>query len=332
MTASATRPDTVDIPGLPVPMSRLVLGTMTFGDTVDEAGAARILDLALEAGVTAVDTANGYAGGASEEIVGRLLAARRPDVVLATKAGIPHPDAEGHAPLSAAGLRASLEGSLRRLGVDRVDLFYLHQPDRATPLAETLGAVADLVAEGKVGALAVSNYAAWQIAELNHAADAAGAPRPVVAQQLYNLLARRIEEEYTEFAAATGLLTMVYNPLAGGLLTGRHHFDQAPASGRFGDSRIAAMYRERYWDAALFEATAELARVAEEAGLSLTDLSLRWLLGRPATGALLLGGSRPEHLSANLAAAAAGPLPADVARACDAVGASLRGPMPAYNR
>ncbi|GAB3466478.1 aldo/keto reductase [Streptomonospora sediminis] len=322
----------VRLPGVAQPMSRLVLGTMTFGDTVSEDGAAEMLDLALDSGVNAVDTANGYAGGASEAILGRLLASRRDRVVLATKAGIPHPDAGDHAPLSPAGLRASLEGSLKRLGTDHVDLFYLHQPDRATSPAETLGAVAELVAEGKIGALAVSNYAAWQIAELNSAADATGAPRPVIAQQLYNLLARRVEEEYTEFAAATGLLTMVYNPLAGGLLTGRHRYSASPDSGRFGDSRIAAMYRERYWEPALFEAVGELARIADGAGLSLTDLSLRWLLSRPATGALLLGGSRSEQLRANLAAAAAGPLPADTIAACDAVGASLRGPMPAYNR
>lgn len=178
----------------------------------------------------------------------------------------------------------------------------------------------------------MSNYAAWQIADVRHAAAEAGAPQPVVAQQLYNLLARRIEEEYTEFAATHGLLTMVYNPLAGGMLTGRHRFDQDPSSGRFADARIAGMYRQRYWDHALFDAVDALTRVADGAGLSLTDLSLRWLLSKPATGALLLGGSRAEHLRANLAAVAAGPLPAETVAACDEVGASLRGPMPAYNR
>ncbi|MFC3999067.1 aldo/keto reductase [Nocardiopsis sediminis] len=329
---TAAHPAPARLPGIDTPLSPLVLGTMTFGDTVDADGAARMLDTALDAGVTGVDTANGYAGGASEEILRDLLPARRDRIVLATKAGIPHPDAGDHAPLSAPGLRASLEGSLRRLGTDRVDLFYLHQPDRATPLGETLGAVAELVAEGKIGALGVSNYAAWQIGELNHAADAAGAPRPVVAQQLYNLLARRIETEYAEFAATTGLHTMVYNPLGGGLLTGRHRFDEDPASGRFGDSRLAGMYRQRYWDPALFAAVASLSEIADGAGLALTDLSLRWLLSRPVVGSLLLGGSRVEHLSANLAAAAAGPLPADLVAACDEVGATLHGPMPAYNR
>ncbi|PRX99699.1 aldo/keto reductase [Allonocardiopsis opalescens] len=332
MTDGATAARPIRLPGTATPLSPVVLGTMTFGDTVDAAGAARMLDTALDAGVTGVDTANGYAGGASEEILRGLLPGRRDRIVLATKAGIPHPDAGEHSPLSAKGLRASLEGSLRRLGTERVDLFYLHQPDRAAPLAETLGTVAELVAEGRIGALGVSNYAAWQIGELNRAADEAGAPRPVVAQQLYNLLARRIEAEYVEFAEATGLVTMVYNPLGGGLLTGRHRFGETPATGRFGDSRVAGMYRERYWSPALFDAVAALAAVADGAGMPLTELALRWLLAKPAVGALLLGGSRTEHLTANLAAVAAGPLPAELVAACDEVGAALNGPMPAYNR
>ncbi|GAA3768520.1 aldo/keto reductase [Plantactinospora mayteni] len=320
------------LPGVDVPLSRLVLGTMTFGDTVDATGAARLLDLALDAGMTGVDTANAYATGVTEDLLGDLLPGRRDRIVLATKAGMPHPDHGDHAPLSAPGLRASLDGSLRRLKVDHVDLFYLHQPDRRTPIRETLGAVADLVTEGKIRALGVSNFAAWQIAEVNHAAEAVGAPRPVVAQQLYNLVARRVEEEYLEFAPIGGLLTMVYNPLAGGLLTGRHHLGEEPSSGRFGDSRLAGMYRQRYWDPQLFEAVTALARVAGESGIGLVELSLRWLLGRDGVDALLLGASNEEQLSANLAAAQAGPLPSDVIDACDAVGTRLRGPMPAYNR
>ncbi|MEU6780135.1 aldo/keto reductase [Nonomuraea angiospora] len=301
-----------------------VLGTMTFGDTVDAGTAGRMLDHALDAGVTGVDTANGYAGGAAEEILGELLGGRRDRVVLATKAGIPHPDAGEHAPLSPAGLRAALEGSLRRLRTDHVDLFYLHQPDRATPLEDTLATVAELKDEGKIGSLGVSNYAAWQIAGID--------PSPVVAQQLYNLLARRIEDEYAEFAVTRGLRTMVYNPLGGGLLTGRHRFDRAPDGGRFGDSRLAEMYRKRYWDADLFKAVEALDAIALEAGLPLADLSLRWLAGKPVVNAVLLGASSLDHLRANLAALADGPLPADVAAACDAVGDALRGPMPAYNR
>ncbi|MFC7342909.1 aldo/keto reductase [Saccharopolyspora griseoalba] len=322
----------LEAPGVEVPMSSLVLGTMTFGDTVDAAGAARMLDAALDAGITAVDTANGYAGGETERILGELLPARRDRVSLATKAGMPHPDAGEHSPLSPEGLRASVDGSLARLGVERIDLFYLHQPDRAAPLADTLGEIARLIEAGKIGALGVSNFAAWQIAELDHVADQVGAPRPVIAQQLYNLLARRVEEEYAEFADTAGLLTVVYNPLAGGLLTGRHSFERDPSSGRFADSRLAEMYRKRYWDERLFEAIERLTAVADDAGISLVELSLRWVLGRPVSSAVLLGGSKVDQLEANIAALGAGPLPPEVQEACDAVGAFLRGPMPAYNR
>ncbi|OLT12080.1 aldo/keto reductase [Kocuria sp. CNJ-770] len=324
--------ETVHLTGIDRPMSTLVLGTMTFGDTVGREAAAAMLDTALEAGINAVDTANGYAGGATETMLGELLAGRLDQVVLATKAGMPHPDAGEHSPLSEQGLRRSLEGSLRRLRAERVDLFYLHQPDRQAGLDETLQTVAALVDEGRIGALGVSNFAAWQIAEVNAAADRNGAPRPVVAQQLYNLLARRIEEEYVEFARTTGLHTMVYNPLGGGLLTGRHRFDSAPQDGRFQDSRLAEMYRERYWDEQLFAAIEELTGIAEDAGMPLIELALRWLVSRPATGSVLLGGSKPHQLTANLDVLARGPLDASVLEACERVGASLRGPMPAYNR
>lgn len=328
---SPTPATTNNAPQTP-PISRLVLGTMTFGDTADEVTAANMIDEALDAGITTIDTANAYAGGATEEILSRLLKGRRDQVILATKAGMPHPDHADNSPLSPDGLRNSVEGSLRRLGTDRIDLFYLHQPDRATPLQETLRTVADLVAEGKIGALGVSNFAAWQIADTIYAAQEVGAPTPVVAQQLYNLVARRVEEEYLEFAATHSIHTMVYNPLGGGLLTGKHAFDAKPTEGRYGDSKLAAMYTQRYWDRQLFDAIGDLAAIAKDAGMPLAELSLRWLSYRDGVGSLLLGGSKVEQLRMNIQAIANGPLAEDVVGACDAVGAQLRGPMPAYNR
>jgi aryl-alcohol dehydrogenase-like predicted oxidoreductase len=326
------QPEGTPVDGLKLPISRLVLGTMTFGDTADEATAGRMVDEALAAGITTIDTANAYVGGATEEMLARLLKDRREDIVLASKAGMPHADHGQHAPLSPQGLRHSVEGSLRRLGVDSIDLFYLHQPDRVTPLRDTLATVAELVAEGKIGALGVSNFAAWQIADVIHVARDVGAPRPVVAQQLYNLVARRVEEEYLEFAATHDVHTMVYNPLGGGLLTGRHSIESKPSEGRFGDSQLAAMYTQRYWDKQLFEAVTGLAGIAAGAGISLVELSLRWLAYRDGVGSMLLGGSKVEQLRANIEAVAKGPLPADVTAACDAIGTGLRGPMPAYNR
>jgi aryl-alcohol dehydrogenase-like predicted oxidoreductase len=312
--------------------SGMALGTMTFGDTVDVDGAGLLFDLALDAGITHIDTANGYSAGESERILAKLLAGRRDSVTIATKAGMYPGDAGGNSPLSPKGLRLSIEASLSRLGTDYVDLFYLHQPDRAATLEDTLSTVADLVSEGKIRALGVSNFSAWQIGEVARVADQVGAPRPVVAQQLYNLLARRIEEEYVEYADVTGLITMVYNPLGGGLLTGRHSFSEDPGEGRFGDSRLATMYRERYWNAQIFDAISALFSIADDADLPLTELALRWLRSKPAAGPILLGGSKAPHLQSNIAALGRGPLSEDLVAACDDVGAALRGPMPAYNR
>lgn len=311
---------------------RLVLGTMTFADTVDDAGAARIFRLALEEGIRDIDTANAYVVGATEELLAPLLRGAPSDVTVATKVGMPHPDAGDHAPLSPAAIRGCVEGSLRRLGRERVDLLYLHQPDRATPIEATLAEVASLLAEGKIGAFGLSNYSAWMTRDVAVAATSVGIAPPIVGQQLLNLVARRVEAEYTEMSLAHSLDLMVYNPLAGGLLTGRHRRSERPASGRFGDSRLASMYADRYWTDETFDAIDELSEIAADAGISLPELALRWVAAHPAVTHVLLGASNPDHLVANIAAVRRGPLPADVLAACDRVGDTLAGPMPPYHR
>lgn len=322
----------LDLPGVPTAMSTLVLGTMTFGDTVDLPTARRMVDICLDAGITALDTANGYAGTRSEEMLAGIIAGRRDRINLATKAGS-YPGDAGDAPLlSEPGLRRSLDASLVRLGVDVIDVYYLHQPDRSVAIDETLGAIAGLVADGKIRAYGVSNYSAWQIADITALAAAGDLAPPALAQQLYNLVARRLEDEYVEFALSRGVNTIVYNPLGGGLLTGRHHLGEPPEAGRFGTSAVAAMYRDRYWNEATFEAVERLSAIAAGASVSLPALALRWLLSKPVVSAVLLGGSKVEQLEENIAAAAIGPLPDDVAAACDAATAPLRGSMPAYNR
>jgi len=323
---------TVDLPGLEGPLPRLVLGTMTFGDTVDLDTARRMVDQAVASGITHFDTANGYAGGRSEELLGELMVGRRGEVTVATKAGMYPGDSGGEPLLSPAGLRSSLEASLRRLRTDYIDIYYLHQPDRSVPIEVTVEALGAFVKEGTVRAIGVSNFAAWQVADVFAACDAAGTPRPVLAQQLYNLLARRLEAEYAEFALTKGLATIVYNPLGGGLLTGRHSFTESPTDGRFGASALSSMYRDRYWNAETFAVIDSLGRLADEAGIPLPELSLRWLLSKPVVSAVLLGGSKPQQLESNVAAAGRGPLPPDLAAACDEVGLPLMGSMPGYNR
>ena len=330
MTTAAL--STIDLPGLDRPLPRLVLGTMTFGDTVDLDTARTMVDTALDAGITSIDTANGYAAGRSEEMLAEILAGRRDAATIATKAGIYPGDAGGAPLLSAAGLRSSLEASLRRLRTDHVDVYYLHQPDRSVPIDETIAALGEFVKEGTVRAIGVSNFSAWQIGDVFAACDALGTPRPILAQQLYNLVARRIEAEYSEFATSKGLATIVYNPLGGGLLTGRHSFTESPGEGRFGSSALASMYKDRYWNAETFAVIEALGAIASEAGITLPELSLRWLLSKPVVTSVLLGGSKPHQLEANITAAQAGPLPDDVIAACDEAGQAIAGSMPGYNR
>lgn len=320
---------TAGVRGLRIPMSRLVLGTMSFGDTAGEAAFTEMFETALAAGVNSVDTANGYARGATEELIAPLVQRHRDEIILATKAGMPHPDAGDHAPLSAAGLRASVEGSLRRLGVDTIDLFYLHQPDRATPIAETMETIAALKQEGKIGALGTSNYAAWQTLEVVREAERLGIDGPVVGQNVYNLVARRMEDEWFEFASSYDLLTMCYNPLAGGLLVSRPT-EEGPS--RFTGSVLAQMYRNRYWTPELLQAVGDLADLADEAGLSLVEMAFRWMISVPGPGAILLGGDRVDQLQANIATLAEGPLEADLTAQCTAATDVIKGAMPAYNR
>jgi aryl-alcohol dehydrogenase-like predicted oxidoreductase len=319
------------IPGTDLTTSPLVLGTMTFGGQVDEAGAARMVAQSLDAGITMFDTANAYTGGESERILGKLVAPCRSEVLLASKVfGVtgPGPDDRG---LRRPAIEKALDASLARLGTDHLDLYYLHAPDREAPIEESLEAMADAVTAGKVRYVAVSNYAAWQIAEIRCIQERRGWDPVHVSQPMYNLLARRVEDEYVELSARYELFDIVYNPLAGGLLTGKHADPDRPGEGRFTGS-AGDQYRARYWNDAQFEAVRDLAAIASQAGLTLLELAFRWLLGRPTVGAVLLGASSPDQLAANLAAADGEPVGADVEAACDEVWARLRGAPPKYNR
>ncbi|WIY81735.1 aldo/keto reductase [Propionimicrobium sp. PCR01-08-3] len=313
-----------------VPLSRLVLGTMSFGDTADAGTAEAIFEAALEAGITGVDCANGYAKGTTEGIIAPLVAKHRDEIVLASKAGMPHPDDQGNPPLAPSSVRACMEGSLRRLGVDYLDIFYLHQPDRQTPTADTIAALADLYKEGKFKSLGVSNFAAWQVADIEQLTVKLGVPRPIIGQNVYNLVARRLEDEWFEFAQVHDIVTMCYNPLAGGLLVAPPAEDAAPS--RFSGSVLADMYKKRYWTPEVLGAITSIAKLADEAGMPLPELGMRWMISQPGVGALLLGGDKVEHVTSNIASIAKGPLPEDLMTAVTEQTDPLKGSMPAYNR
>ncbi len=329
MRSSSSAVERRDLGGTGLVSSRLVLGTMTFGSQVDQAGANAMVDAALDSGIDHFDTANVYNGGAAEEMLGRALGRRRSRAVVATKVrNTVHGGRDGSG-LGRAAIRAALEGSLRRLQTDYVDLYYLHAPDRDVLVEETLATMAELVAQGMVRHVGFSNYAAWQVADMGWLAAANGWPAPRIGQQLYNAISRALEEEYAEFAATHGVATLAYNPLAGGLLTAKHRGATEPPIGRFASSE---RYRRRYWSREQAGAVEELAVVAGGAGLSPVELAFGWLLAQPVVDAIVLGASSLEQLQVDVAACDRGPVGEEVLRAVDGVWSQLRGAFPRYNR
>lgn len=311
-------------------VSRLSMGSMTFGGQVSEADAVRMVDRCLDAGINFFDTANSYNNGASETILGKALKGRRHNVVLATKVRNkvgPEADDGG---LTRAAVRKAIDASLKRLQADCVDLYYLHLPDWDTRIEETLAATDELVREGKVRYPATSNYAAWQIVQMLWHSENHGFVPPTVSQPMYNVLARGIEQEYLAACREFGIALVPYNPLAGGLLTGKHSPQGAPAPGTRFDSN--KMYQDRFWHPEYFDAVGRLAEVAHKAGITLVELAFRWLMSQPIVDSVLLGATNLDQLDDNIMACQAGPLGPDVLQECDAVWEKLRGVTPKYNR
>jgi aryl-alcohol dehydrogenase-like predicted oxidoreductase len=232
--------------------------------------------------------------------------------------------------LSAHAIRVSVEESLRRLGTDYLDLLYLHMPDYGVPITETLQTVDALRREGKIRYGATSNYAAWQICEISSLCEKNGWSNLPVSQPMYNALARGIEQEYIPFAKKFGVSMVVYNPLAGGLLTGKQSLERGPISGsRFdGNER----YLNRYWHKAYFEAVEGMKALSARAGRPLLEVAFRWLLDRDSVDSVILGASKMEHLAANIKAAESPSLSPEAHKDCDGVWEDLRGPTPFYNR
>ena len=292
-------------------VSRLCLGTMTFGLQCDEPQSQAILDASAEGGVDFLDAADVYplggdraTAGRTEEILGRWLKGKRDRFILATKAvGKMGPSAWDQG-ASRKHLLDAIDASLKRLGTDYVDLYQLHSDDANTPLDETLEALDVIVRSGKARYIGVSNFLAYRLARALGRADVLRVARFVSVQPRYNLLFRQIERELLPLAAEEELAVMPYNPLAGGLLTGKHKLDAAPASGRFTESvgKAGAMYQERYWHHREFETIERLKSIVEPTGESLTRVSLAWVLANPLITSAIIGASRAEQLSDTLAA------------------------------
>jgi len=285
-------------------VSNLCLGTMTFGLQCDEPTSVAILDRAAAGGITFLDTSDVYPNGGNlgtvgrtEEIVGRWLEGRRHDFILATKcfgAMSARPWDQG---LSRKHILDAIESSLRRLGTDYVDLYQLHHPDPTTPIDESLRALDDIVRAGKARYVGCSNYFAYQIARALGRSELLGLARFDSVQPRYNLLFRQVERELFPLCAAEGLAVIPYNPLAGGFLSGKHKRETGPTAGtRFTLGTAAKRYQERYWREREFETVEALRSLAAEAGMSMTQLALAWVLANPVITSPIVGASRAEQL------------------------------------
>ncbi len=283
-----------------VRVSRLAMGTMSFGGDVDEATAAAMFERCRDAGINVFDCADVYHQGRAEQVLGRLIAGSRDQVVLTTKSYFPTGSGPNDRGASRYHLRRAVEASLRRLGTDYVDVLFLHRMDDQTPLEETLREVERLVQQGKVLYPAVSNFAAWQTARALGVAERHGWAPVCCVQPMYNLLKRQAESEILPMCAAEGLGCLTYSPLAGGLLSGKYGVERRPEHGRIVDN---PMYTVRYGAPSNFEIAERFAALAQEHGHSPVALAIAWVAAHPAVTAPLLGARSMEQLEGGLAAA-----------------------------
>jgi aryl-alcohol dehydrogenase (NADP+) len=305
-------------------VSRLCLGTMTFGYQCDEATSRAILDAAAEDGITFIDTADAYPLGAgaedvgrTEDIVGRWLSGRRDRFVIATKCHYPTGPSPWDRGNSRQNIMRAIEASLRRLRTDHVDVYQLHAWDPHTPIDESLLALDDLIHAGKVRYAGISNLLAYQLARSLGRSEVLGVARFESLQPRYNLLFRQPERELLPLCAEEQVAVIPYNPLAGGLLTGKHRRDGEPeAGGRFTLGGAGEMYRQRYWHEREFATLDALAPIAAEDGRSLAELAVAWVLANPAITSPIIGASRPEQL-ADAVRAVRRPLDGDTRRRLD---------------
>ena len=313
-------------------VSPLAFGTMTLGDPVAEDTSLELLDFVVDQGINFIDTANGYNAGLSEEIIGKWMKARgnRERIVLATKVRYAvggDPDTAGSTPKV---ILREVENSLRRLNTDYIDIYYLHQPDDDTPIEITWRALESLVGSGKIRYIGVSNFAAWQVVEAVNLARNRGWTPPTVTQALHNAISRAVETELLPMTRSYDIGTCMYNPLAGGLLTGKYKAGKEAGS----DTRFAAneMYRKRYWNDPQRTAADQFSRIATQRGRTSAELALRYMLDHPNVDVTLFGATRREQVEQNLAAVTSSPLSTEELNLCDEIWAELHGPVPQYNR
>jgi aryl-alcohol dehydrogenase-like predicted oxidoreductase len=284
----------------------ICLGTMTFGYQCDQQASFRIMDAAIDRGVNFIDTADVYPvpvslerAGRTEEIVGKWLEGKRDRIVLATKCRMPMGPGPNDGGLSRKHILSAIDASLRRLGTDYVDLYQVHSPDPETPVEETLSALDTVVQSGKARYIGCSNFPAWELCRALWTSDRLHLARFDSVQPRYNLLFREIENELLPLCADQGVGVIVYNPLAGGFLSGKHRHGTAPAD----NTRFAVagkLYMDRYWNDQCFAAVQRLKEFLSPRGKSLLHVALAWVLARPEVTSAIVGATSAEQLSESL--------------------------------
>ena len=282
-----------------VRVSRLCFGTMSFGGDADEQTSAAMFARCREAGINFFDCADMYSKGLAEEILGRCIAGCRDELVITSKVFNPMGDDVNARGLSRRHVVRAVEASLRRLRTDRIDLYYCHMFDPLTPIDETLGAMDDLVRQGKVLYPAVSNWSAWQVAKALGISARRGLARFEAVQPMYNLVKRQAEVEILPMAAAEALAVVPYSPLGGGLLTGKYGPGSKPRAGRLVDN---AMYARRYAEPWYYETAERFRAHAAERGVHPATLAVAWVMSHPAVTAPIIGARDLDQLAASLAA------------------------------
>lgn len=308
---------------------KLVLGTMNFGPQLDTEGSREMVTAFLDAGYRELDTAYVYNDGTTENILGNILPTISPgSYKIATKV---HPRITGR--LDRKTIIMELTESLRRMRRKQVDILYFHFPDGKTPIEEALETIAELHEKGTIKQLGLSNYPAWQVIDIANKCDKIGCPRPTVYQGMYNALCRNVEPELFPALRSLDMSFYAFNPLAGGMLTGKHkHFEDAPGPGRF--ARLES-YRKRYWKQSFFEAVDEIRMACEAENIPMAEAAYRWLcyhseMKEAKNDGILIGASRQEQLLQNMASTVKGPLSIKIIEAIDNAWGISKPDSPAY--
>ncbi len=306
---------------------KIILGTMNFGPQLDLEASREMTSSFLKTGFNELDTAYVYNNGDTERYLGEILPGLD-GYYLATKV---HPRITGK--LDRKTILMELDESLSRMKRDSVDLLYFHFPDGKTPIDEALETVAELHEQGKIKELGLSNYPAWQVVDIAYKCDRIGCPRPTVYQGMYNALCRNVEPELFPAIRSLNMRFYAFNPLAGGMLTGKHHhFEDAPEPGRF--ARLKS-YRDRYWKQSYFDAVDEIRKACEEEGIPMVEAAYRWLCNHSELNAekgdgILLGASKINQMTQNMEAAKKGTLPQSILDAMDDAWEIAKPDSPAY--